>query len=65
MRRELEDLIVASGFYRFGFSEIWLMDDGLKYTSRQDRRAPAEKIGFWQRERKRRPYWGFVRDFLA
>jgi hypothetical protein len=73
VRRQLEDLIVASDFDRFGFSEIWLMDDGLKYTSRQDPRAPAdffcfapaEKIGFWQRERKRRPYRGLVRDFLA
>jgi hypothetical protein len=27
--------------------------------------APSEKIGFWERERKRRPYWGLVRDFLT
>jgi hypothetical protein len=27
--------------------------------------APTEKSGFWERERKRRPYSGLVRDFLA
>ncbi len=49
------------------------MDDGPKYTSRTDLRAPADffcfapadRIGFWERERKRRPYFGLVRDFLT
>jgi hypothetical protein len=56
----------------FGFSEIWLMDDGSKYTSRRYPRAPAdffcftpsEKVGFWEGERKRRPYCGLIRDSL-
>ncbi|SRR5258708_15120251 len=69
----LAELIVPSDFGGFGFSEIWLMDAGPKYTSRRDPRAPAdfycfapvEKIGFWERERKGRPYWGLVRDFLT
>jgi hypothetical protein len=73
LREELQELIVPSDFARFGFSEIWLMDDGPKYTSRRDPRAPAdffcfapsEKVGFWERERKRRPYWGLIRDFLS
>jgi hypothetical protein len=73
VHEELEELIVPSEFDGFGFSEIWLMDDGPKYTSRGDPRtpadffcfAPAEKIGFGERERKRRPYWGLVRDFLT
>jgi hypothetical protein len=72
-RDELVDALVASDFGAFGFSEIWLMDDGLKYTSRADRRAPADffcfapadRIGFWERERKRRPYFGLVRDLLT
>jgi len=65
VHKELAELIVPSDFDGFGFSEIWLMDDGPKYTSRHDPRAPAdffcfaptEKIGFWERERKRRPHW--------
>ncbi|MGO8918180.1 MAG: hypothetical protein ACLQJR_19950 [Stellaceae bacterium] len=73
VHQELAELIVPSEFEGFGFSEIWLMDDGPKYTSRRDPRtpadflcfAPAEKIGFWERERRRRPYWGLVRDFLT
>ena len=73
MHEKLAELIVPSDFDGFGFSEIWLMDDGPKYTSRRDPRAPADffcfapvgKIGFWERERKRRPYWGLVRDFLT
>jgi hypothetical protein len=72
VHKELAGLIVTSNFDGFGFSEIWLMDDGPKYTSRRDPRAPAdffcfaptEKIGFWERERKRRPYWGLIRDIL-
>ena len=72
VHEELAELIVPSDFAHFGFSEIWLMDEGPKYTVRSDPRtpadffcfAPAEKIGFWERERKRRPYWGLVRDFL-
>jgi hypothetical protein len=73
MHQELAELIVPSEFDGFGFSEIWLMDDGPKYTSRRDPRtpsdffcfAPAAKIGFWESERKRRPYWGLLRDFLT
>jgi hypothetical protein len=73
VRVVLEELVTSNDFANFGFSEIWLMDAGPKYTSRQDPRAPAdffcfapaEKIGFWERERKRRPYWGLVRDFLT
>ena len=70
---ELSELIVSSEFVGLGFEEIWLMDDGPKYSSRTDLRAPADffcfapgdKIGFWERKRKRRPYFGLVRDFLA
>jgi len=70
---ELRNLFLPSDFDGLGFSEIWLMDDGPKYTSRRDPRAPAdfycftpmENAGFWERERKRRPYWGLVRDFLT
>jgi hypothetical protein len=73
VHEEISELIVPTDFARFGFSEIWLMDDGLKYTSRRDPRAPADffcfapadKIGFWERERKRRPHWGLVWDFLT
>ncbi len=73
VHEELAELVVPSDFDGFGFSEIWLMDDGPKYTSRRDPRmpadfscfAPAGKIGFWEREGKRRPYWGLVRDFLT
>jgi hypothetical protein len=71
MHKELAELIAPNDFSPFGFSEIWLMDDGPKYTSRRDPRAPAdflcfapaETIGFWGRERKRRPYWGLIRGF--
>jgi hypothetical protein len=38
---ELPELIVPSDFARFGFSEILLMDDCPKYTSRRDLRTPA------------------------
>jgi hypothetical protein len=73
VHEELAELIVPSDFNGFGFSEIWLIDEGPKYTSRRDPRAPAdffcfapaEKIGFWELERKRRPYWGLARDFLT
>jgi hypothetical protein len=73
VHEELGEIVVASDFEGFGFSEIWLMDDGPKYTSRRDPRAPAdffcfapsEKIGFWVRERKRRPYWALLSDFLT
>ncbi len=73
VHEELAQLIAPSDFDGFGFSEIWLMDVCPKYTSRRDPRAPAdffcfapaEKIRFWERERKRRPYWGLVRDFLT
>jgi hypothetical protein len=70
---ELEQTVVAGDFDEFGFTEIWLMDDGAKYTSRRDPRtpadffcfAPADKVGFWEQERKRLPYWGLIRDFLT
>ena len=73
VHKELAELIVPSDFEGFGFSEIWLMDCGPKYTLRRDPRtpadffcvAPAETIGFWERERKRHPYWGLIRDFLT
>ncbi len=73
IQEERPELIVPSDFAHFGYSEIWLMDDGPKYTSRSDLRTPADffcsapagKIGFWERKRKRRPYWGLVRDFLT
>ena len=73
VHRELTELIVPSDFAGFGFSEIWLMDSCPKYTSRRDPRAPADffcftpadRVGFWERERNRRPYWGLVRDFLT
>ena len=66
---ELEHLVAAGDLDDLGFSEIWLMDDGPKYTSRRDPRAPAdffcfsraEQIGFWGHERKRRPYWNLIR----
>ncbi len=64
VREELAELVLPSDFAGFGFNEIWLMDDGPKYTSRRDPRAPADffcfapadSIGFWERERKRRPH---------
>jgi hypothetical protein len=60
-----------SDFAGLGFSEIWLMDDGYKYTSRRDPRAPADfycfapagQSGFWERERKRRPYWSLIAGY--
>ena len=66
----LEHLVAAGDLDDLGFSEIWLMDDGPKYTSRRDPRAPAdffcfspaEQIGFWGQERKRRPYWSLIQD---
>jgi len=63
---EVDGMYDPSDFDGFGFSEIWLMDDGMKYTSPRDPRAPAdffcfapsEQGGFWELERKRRPpYW--------
>ena len=73
VHEELAQLIDPSDFDGFGFREIWLMDDGPKYMSRRDPRmpadffcfAPTENIGLWERERKPRPYWGLVRDFLT
>jgi hypothetical protein len=38
---ELEHLVAAGDFDDLGFSEIWVMDDGSKYTLRRDPRAPA------------------------
>jgi hypothetical protein len=68
--QELEHLVAAGDFDDLGFSEIWLMDDGPKYSSRRDPRAPADffcfspadLVGFWERERKRRPYWSLIQD---
>lgn len=63
---EVDGMYDPSDFAEFGFSEIWLMDDGMKYTSRSDPRAPAdffcfapsEQGGFWELERKRwPPFW--------
>jgi hypothetical protein len=73
VRDELPELTAPNDFGGLGFSEIWLMDDGPKYSSRRDPRAPAdffcfapsEKFGFWERERKRRPYWDLLRDSLT
>ena len=70
---KLTELTVPSDFDGFSFSEVWLMDHGPKYTSRSDPRAPAdffcfapaERAGFRERERKRRPYWGLILDFLT
>jgi hypothetical protein len=67
---ELEHLVAAGDFDDFGFSEIWMMDDGPKYTSRRDPRAPAdffcfspsEQIGFRGQERRRRPYCSLIQD---
>jgi hypothetical protein len=68
---ELAELTVPDDFGE-GFSEIWLMDAGPKYTWRRDPRAradffcfvPDDNVGFWERERKRLPYWGLIRDLL-
>jgi len=73
VHNNLAGAVTASDFTGLGFSEIWLMDGGAKYTSRTDPRAPADffcfapagKMGFWERERKRCPYFGPVRDFLT
>lgn len=67
---ELATLADASIFDSCGFSEIWLMDASPKYSSRRDPRAPADffcfaparDFGFYQRERKRRPYWSLAQD---
>jgi hypothetical protein len=67
---DLTELIDANKFDSYGFSEVWLMDAGYKFSSRSDSRspadffcfAPANYFGFHQRERKRRPYWGLIRD---
>jgi hypothetical protein len=69
---DLAKMIDPNEFSELGFSEIWMMDGGAKYSSRRDPRAPAdffcfapsEKAGFWEQERKRRPYWSMFRDFL-
>jgi|ERR1700712_1483368 len=71
VRDEMVAALAARDFDAFGFSEIWLMDDGPKYTSRTDPRAPADffcfapldRVGFRERGRKRRPYFGLLRDF--
>jgi hypothetical protein len=55
VHEELLELIVPNAFGDLGYSEVWLMDDGHKYTSRSDPRAPADffcfapadKIRFW------------------
>jgi hypothetical protein len=73
VRDELAEIVVPRDFDDFGFSEIWLTDSGPKYTSRQDPRAPtdffcfapSDMVGFWARERKRRPYWSLIQDFLS
>ncbi len=44
-----------------------------KYTSRKDPRFPADffcfsphdKFGFWEQERKRRPYWAWICELLS
>ena len=67
-RKAILDLVFEYEFAGLGFSEIWLMDDGIKYTSRRDPRcpadffcfAPADAAGFYEHERKRRPYWSFI-----
>ena len=72
VHKELVERIAPNDFHGFRFSEIWLMDNGPKYTSRRDPRAPADffcfapvdNIRFWERPRKRRPYWGLIRDIL-
>ncbi len=72
MGGELQAMAVPSDFAGSGFAEIWLMDEGPKYTSRRDPRAPADffcfapsqSVGFWECERKRRPYGGLLREFL-
>lgn len=71
--QELGEITYPRAFAQFAFSEIWLMDSGPKYTSRTDPRTPAdffcfapdEGQGFWERQRKRKPYWSMVRDFLS
>ena|SRR5215472_4411839 len=73
VREELADWTVPEDFAGFGFSEIWLMDNGPKYTSRRDPRAqadffcfvPADHAGFWERERQRLPYWGLIEDLMT
>ena len=67
---ELNALIDTIVFNSYGFSEIWLMDAGYKYSSRRDPRAPADfyclapsaDFGFYQCERKRRAYWSLFQD---
>ncbi len=65
---EVDQMFDPSDFSGFGFCEIWLMDDGFKYSSRRDPRSPADffcfspdnRAGFWEQERKRRRYWNFI-----
>jgi hypothetical protein len=67
---ELTSLVDAKAFDSRGFSEIWLVDAGYKYSSRRDPRTPADffcfapvcNFGFYQRERKRRPNWSLLQD---
>lgn len=66
---ELADIAASAEFECCGFSEVWLMDAGYKYSSRRDPRRPADffcfgpnNVGFHQRERKRVPYWSFAQD---
>jgi hypothetical protein len=67
IHREIAHL-ADPAIFGFGFSETWLMDEGPKYTSRRDPRCPAdffcflpeEQFGFWEHERKRRPYWSLI-----
>jgi hypothetical protein len=62
---DIEEMTVPDDFNALGFTEIWLMDAGVTYTSRKDPRCPADffcfwpadKFGFWDRARRRRPYW--------
>jgi hypothetical protein len=73
VHEDLAEIVAPGDFDDSGFSEIWLMDYGPKYTSRRDPRAPADffcfapsdMVGFWERERKRRPYWSLIQDFFS
>jgi hypothetical protein len=43
---ELDKICCPGDFDDFGFTEIWLIDSGPKYTSRRDPRAPADFFCF-------------------
>jgi len=68
--KELAGLAALGVFDCCGFSEVWLMDAGYKYSSRRDSRRPADffcvgptsRFGFHQRELKRVPCWSFAQD---